>query len=409
MRNICPSEILSASKLFRFFSCSTVKPYRLAILYIVSPTATKCESAGTTTGATSAGGVIGRGAAAVGVFIVTVGFISTGAAGTLGAGGGGGFLGGRIVQKLRQRGDTVRSFTRTVYPWLNDLGVEQIQGDLSDVNAVSQAVAGCDVVFHVAAKAGVWGRYQDYYQTNTVGTRNVMTACKTQRVPRLVYTSTPSVVHAGCSVEGGHESLPYPKWFAAEYPASKAIAEQAVLAANGPEFMTVALRPHLIWGPGDPHLIPRVIARAKTGRLKRIGTMPIRVDITYVDNAADAHLLAADKLNSGSPVCGKPYFITDGQPVDLWEFLNRVLAMAHVAPVTKTVPVWKAKLAGLVLERVYRTLRLSAEPPMTRFIASQLSTSHWYDITAARRDLGYVPHVGIDEGLQRLAATFEAT
>ena len=323
--------------------------------------------------------------------------------------GGGGFLGGRIVQKLCQRGDTVRSLTRTVYPWLSDLGVEQFSGDLTDVNAVSRAVAGCDVVFHVAAKAGVWGRYSDYYHTNTVGTQNVIAACKIRRVPRLVYTSTPSVVHSGISVEGGNESLPYPKHFEAEYPASKAIAEQAVLAANGPELMTVALRPHLIWGPGDPHLIPRVIARAKAGRLKRIGTHPICVDITYVDNAADAHLLAADKLTYGSPICGKPYFISDGQPVDLWEFINWVLAMAKLPPVTQSVSVWKAKLAGLLLERVYRTLHLSAEPPMTRFIASQLSTSHWYDITAARRDLGYVPHVGIEEGLRRLAATFEAT
>lgn len=317
--------------------------------------------------------------------------------------GGGGFLGGAVVRKLLARGDAVRSFTRTANPWLTELGVEQAHGDLGDPAAVAAAAAGCDVVFHVAAKAGVWGRHADYLRTNVAGTDNVLAACKAHGVRRLVYTSTPSVVHGGGSLEGANESTPYPKYFEADYPATKAVAEKAVLAANGPELATVALRPHLIWGPGDPHLIPRVIARAKTGRLKRVGTRPVTVDVTYVDNAADAHLLAADRLAPGSPVAGKAYFVSDGEPVDLWEFLNRVLAGARLPPVTKSVSVWKARLAGRVLERVYRTFRIAAEPPMTRFVASQLSTSHWYDITAARRDLGYEPRVSIDEGLKRLA------
>lgn len=321
--------------------------------------------------------------------------------------GGGGFLGGAVVRKLLARGDAVRSFTRTAYPWLAELGVEQAHGDLADPDAVEKAVAGCDVVFHVAAKAGIWGRYADFFTTNVTGTENVLAACRSHGVARLVYTSTPSVVHGGASIEGVDESAPYPKEYEAHYPKTKAIAEQAVLAANGPRLATVALRPHLVWGPGDPHLIPRVLRRARAGKLRRVGSRPVMVDVTYVDNAADAHMLAADRLAPGSPVTGRAYFITDGRPVDLWEFLNRVLALAGLPPVTKSVSVWKARLAGRVLEFVYRVLRLSAEPPMTRFVASQLATSHWYDISAARRDLGYEPKVGLEEGLRRLAESLK--
>ena len=316
--------------------------------------------------------------------------------------GGGGFLGGVIVRQLLARGDAVRSFTRTAYPWLEELGVEQAHGDLSDTDAVRQAIAGCDVVFHVAAKAGVWGRYEQFFATNVAGTANVIAACLEVGVNRLVYTSTPSVVHAGASLEGINESAPYADHYEAYYPETKAEAERLVLAANGPDLATVALRPHLVWGPGDPHLIPRAIARARKGKLRRIGTLPVKVDVTYVDNAADAHLLAADRLAPGSPVAGKVYFISNGEPVDLWEFLNRVLALVDLPPVTRTISVRRARLAGKVLEWVYRTFRLPGEPALTRFIAAQLSTSHWYDISAARRDLGYEPRVSIDEGLKRM-------
>lgn len=318
--------------------------------------------------------------------------------------GGGGFLGGAIVRKLLVRDDAVRSLTRTAYPWLTELGVEQVHGDLGDPDAVANAVKGCEVVFHVAAKAGVWGRHADYFATNVTGTENVIAACQKHGVGRLVYTSTPSVVYGGGSLIGVNESIQYPERYETYYPETKAIAERAVLAANGPDLATVSLRPHLIWGPGDPHLIPRVLQRAKAGKLRRVGTQPVVVDVTYVDNVADAHLLAACKLAPGSAVAGRAYFITNGQPMELWDFLNRVLADAGLPPVTKTVSVWKAKLAGRVLEYLFRTLRLPGEPRMTRFVASQLSTSHWYDISAARRDLGYEPKVSVEEGLRRLAA-----
>lgn len=322
--------------------------------------------------------------------------------------GGGGFLGGAIVRALKARGDTPISFTRSRYAWLDEIGVQQRLGDLTDATAVEQAVAGCDVVIHVAAKAGVWGRYADYVATNVTGTENVLAACRSQGVRKLVYTSTPSVVHAGGDIEGGDESLPYAKQFDSYYPMTKVTAERAVLAANGPELATVALRPHLIWGPGDPHLIPRLLARARVGKLRRIGGREVKVDVTYVDNAADAHILAADKLAVGTPIAGKAYFISNDEPVAMWPFLNRILEHAGVPPVTKRVPAWVARTGGWLLETVFHLFRVAGEPSMTLFVAKQMSTSHWYDITAAKRDLGYVPQVSIEEGLKRLAASFKS-
>ncbi len=323
--------------------------------------------------------------------------------------GGGGFLGGAVVRLLRQRGDSVRSFTRSRYPWLDELGVEQTLGDLAKLEDVEAAVEGCDVVFHVAAKAGVWGRYSAFYDTNVTGTENVIAACAKHGIRRLVYTSTPSVVHAGRDVEGADESLPYATHFDAYYPETKAVAEKAVLAANGPNLATVALRPHLIFGPGDPHLIPRIVEAARKGRLKRIGSGNPKVDVTYIDNAAQSQLDAADRLDIGTPPAGKAYFISNGEPVELWPFIDRVLAEAGAPPVTKTVSAWKARLAGRVLEWVYRFVPfIPGEPPMTRFVAGQLSTSHWYDISAARRDLEYAPKVTVEEGLKRLGERLRA-
>jgi nucleoside-diphosphate-sugar epimerase len=316
--------------------------------------------------------------------------------------GGGGFLGGAVVRLLRQRGREVRSFTRTAYPWLDELGVEQCFGDLADPAAVEKATAGVDAVYHVAAKAGVWGRHADFVATNVTGTENVIAACKKHGIGKLVYTSTPSVAHGGGDLEGANESVPYPEHFEAYYPETKAKAERAVLAANGPDLATVALRPHLIWGPGDPHLVPRILARAREGKLRRIGSRPVKVDVTYIDNAADAHVLAGERLDAGAACAGKAYFLSNGEPVELWAFIDRVLAVAGLPPVTRSVSAWKARLAGRVLEWVYRLLQLPGEPPMTRFVASQMSTSHWYDISAARRDLGYEPRVSVEEGLRRL-------
>jgi nucleoside-diphosphate-sugar epimerase len=320
--------------------------------------------------------------------------------------GGGGFLGSAIVRRLVARGDQVRSLARNRYPALDTLGVEQFQGDVADADLVTRAVASCDLVFHVAARAGIWGRYADYHRSNVGGTDAVIAACRRQGIRRLVYTSSPSVVFDGRDMENADETAPYPARYETAYPQTKAIAERAVLAANGSELATVALRPHLIWGPGDNHLVPRILARA--GRLRRIGKANKLIDSVYIDNAADAHLLAADRLAPGSPISGKAYFISNGEPMPMWDLITGILAAADLPPVTRSVPIWVAYAVGWLLETVYGLCRIEREPPMTRFLARELSTAHWFNISAARRDLGYEPAVSIEEGLRRLRESLRA-
>ena len=312
--------------------------------------------------------------------------------------GGGGFLGGAIVRQLLARGEQVRSVSRRFYP---QLPCEQQQGDLAEPGVAERAVAGCEVVFHVAAKAGIAGRERDYVRANVEATQRVIAACRSLGVARLVYTSSPSVVFNGTDMEGVDEAVPYPSHYLAAYPRTKAQAERLVLAANDAQLATVALRPHLIWGPGDNHLVPRILQRGRAGRLRQIGQGK-KVDSTYIDNAAWAHVLAADRLAPGAACAGKVYFISNGEPLPTWELVNRILAAGKVPPVTRRVSPRLAYAAGALLEVIYAVLWPDAEPPMTRFVASQLATSHWFDLTAARRDLGYEPQVTIAEGLRRL-------
>ena len=314
--------------------------------------------------------------------------------------GGGGFLGRALVRMLIDRGQSVRSFSRSRYTELKALGVEQIQGDLTDPNALRQACTGVELVFHVAAKAGVWGPYEAFHQPNVVGTRNVIQACRDQGVGRLVYTSSPSVVFNGRDMEGVDESVPYSHDHLAHYPRTKAAAEQMVRAAASPSLRTMALRPHLIWGPGDNHLVPRIIQRAR--RLRQVGDGRNKVDTIYVDNAAQAHILAAEKLAERPDLSGRVYFISQDAPMPLWEMVNAILAAADLPPVKRTLSVAAARRAGAVLEWIYRVFRLPGEPPMTRFVAEELATSHWFDIHAAREDLGYRPLIPTEEGLRRL-------
>ncbi len=323
--------------------------------------------------------------------------------------GGGGFLGGVIVRKLTERGDAVRSFSRKTYPRLESLGVEHVQGDLQELDRLKEAADGCDVVFHVAAKPGVWGAYEDFHIPNVVGTENVIAACIEKQIPRLVYTSSPSVVFNGTDMEGVDESAPYPDHFEAHYPKTKAIAEQKVLAANSPQLATVSLRPHLIWGPEDNHLVPRIIERGKKGQLRRIGTRECKVDCVYVDNAADAHLLAADSLSPAAPHAGKAYFITNDEPIPLWEMVNRILEAAGIPPVTKTISPKAAYAVGWMLENIYKIFRVNSEPRMTRFLARELSTAHWFDVSAAKDDFGYTPQISMQEGIARLREWLETS
>ncbi|MBD1399138.1 NAD-dependent epimerase/dehydratase family protein [Pelovirga terrestris] len=316
--------------------------------------------------------------------------------------GGRGFLGGAIVRLLSQQGEQVRSLARHHSAELDAIGVEQFIGDLTNQALVDRAVRGCDLVFHVAAKAGVWGRYGDFYRSNVIGTQNVITACRKIGVTRLVYTSSPSVVFDGTDMGGVNESIPYPHHFHASYPQTKAQAEQLVLAANGDQLATVALRPHLIWGPGDNHLVPRILERGRSGQLRRIGKGDNLIDAVYIDNAATAHLQAAQQLAIGSRVAGKAYFIANNEPIPLWDLVNQILAADNLPPVTRTISPRLAYLAGAILEIIYKNLRLAGEPRMTRFVARELATAHWFDLSAAQRDFGYLPQVSIEEGMARL-------
>ncbi len=318
--------------------------------------------------------------------------------------GGGGFLGGAICRKLIERGDSVRSFSRGAYPELDALGVETVQGDIANERSVREAVSGCDVVFHVAAKAGLWGSAEDFWDANVKGTIHVIDACLKEGVRRLVYTSSPSVVFGGEGQEGVDESVPYPSTYLAMYPRTKAYAEKTVLLANKESLATTALRPHLIWGPGDNHIVPRLVARRKANQLRRIGRGNPLVDSVYIDNAADAHLLACDKLPG---IGGKAYFITNDKPMPVWDLIDGILGSAGLSPVEGSVPAPIAYGVGALLEGVHGLFGLSGEPRMTRFLAKELSEPHWFDISAAKRDLGYAPKVSIEEGLERLAQSFK--
>ena len=313
--------------------------------------------------------------------------------------GGGGFVGGYVIERLLARGYTVRSIGRSQQPDLEAKGVEVVCGDLTDAATVSSACKGVDAVFHVAARAGVWGSWESYYQPNVIGTRHVVAACREQGVGRLIYTSTPSVVFNGEPISGGDESLPYGQNWLCHYAHTKAIAEQEALAANSDSLKIVALRPHLIFGPGDPHLLPRVVESVKAGRLKIVGDGTSKVDVSYVGNVADAHLDAFDALESGQGA-GQAYFISQGEPVELWPWVNSVLEGLGHAPLTKKIPLPLAYSVGAICEGVWKVIGRQNDPPITRFVAVELAKDHYFNISAARRDLGYQAQTSMSEALK---------
>ena len=324
--------------------------------------------------------------------------------------GGGGFLGQALCRGLVERGHQVISFNRGHYPVLAELGVGQVQGDLADAHALMHAADGVNAVFHNAAKAGAWGSYASYHSANVVGTQNVLDACRKQGIGKLIYTSTPSVTHrATHPVEGGTaDNVPYGENFQAPYATTKTIAEKAVLAANDAALATVALRPRLIWGPGDQQILPRLVERAKAGRLRIVGDGTNRVDTTYIDNAAQAHFDAFDHLAIGAACAGRAYFISNGEPKPMGELLNALLDAAGAPRVDKHLSFKAAYRIGAVCETLWKLLPLKGEPPMTRFLAEQLSTAHWYDMAPATRDFGYVPRVSFDEGITRLKQSLQS-
>ncbi|MCX6986095.1 MAG: NAD-dependent epimerase/dehydratase family protein [Lentisphaerae bacterium] len=296
--------------------------------------------------------------------------------------GGGGFLGKQIIEALRRLDcGSIRSVGRNPQPELEKTGVEVLCGDISDSSFILKACESRTLVFHTAALAGVWGKRGDFFRINVTGTRNVADACRKRNVGVLVYTSSPSVVLHDGDTENADESVPYTEKYLAPYPETKAIAERLVLNANSADFATVAIRPHLIWGPGDPHLLPRVVEMAGKGKLIQVGDGKNLVDMTYVDNAASAHIAAAETLRNSQKANGKAYFISDGNPVVLWDWINNLLKRLDI-PLLYMLP-------------------FSGEPPMTRFVAGQLAHSHYFNISAARNDLGYNPGISHEDALEK--------
>jgi nucleoside-diphosphate-sugar epimerase len=323
--------------------------------------------------------------------------------------GGNGFIGRYIVEQLLARGDEVRVIGRNNYPELHAMGVECFKVDLAAEQNCMPALQGCDAVFHVAAKAGIWGDWNEYYHNNVTATQHILRSAVRASVPKFIYTSSPSVVFGEESVEGDDESRPYPERYLAPYQHTKALAERWVLRQN--DILTVAIRPPLVWGPRETNLIPGIIKRAKRGQLRQIGDGTNRIDVTYVENAAEAHLLAADALRVGSPVCGKAYFIGQEEPVMLWPFINTLLSLAGIQPVSakRAISYATARRIATLIENTYRLVGSTNEPPFTRLVVAQLAMSRWFDLSAARRDFGYGPRISTAEGLQRSAEFLRAS
>ena len=317
--------------------------------------------------------------------------------------GAGGFLGSEIATQLLHQDHNVIGFSRGSYPVLEKQGVQWIRGDIRDAHAINLACRNVDAIVHSAALPGVWGSWNSYYQVNTVGTKNVIAAAHAQSVKFLVYTSSPSVTFDGSHQANIPEDVAYPSSWLCHYSHSKAIAEQAVLAANGQDSLaTCALRPHLIWGAKDPHLIPRLIERGKAGTLRIVGDGTNCVDMVHVTNAAHAHLCAIDALRKNPASHGKAYWVSQQEPINCWDWLNEVLQAAGVPPIKKKISSRTAYAVGAVLEAVYTALRIGSEPRMTRFLAKQLSVDHFFDNRRAQELLGYFPILSTSQAMDDL-------
>ena len=316
--------------------------------------------------------------------------------------GAGGFLGFSIAQKLAATGEyELYSFSRSSYKKLKDIGVKERLGDLKNFSDVKNALTGMDAVIHTASQVGMWGRYETFYNTNVVGTENILKAAQELGISKLVYTSTPSVAFEKNDLCGVDESTPYPKEYLTHYAATKSMAERKVLEANSEKLATVALRPHLIFGPGDLNIVPRVLEARKKGRLKIVGDGENLVDVTYVENAADAHIKALQVLDSTHPIAGKAYFLGQG-PIKLWDFTNQILVRAGLEPVKKKISVAAAYRIGFIIECFLMMFRIyNVHPPMTRFVAVQLGKSDYFSHKNLERDLGFKPAISIEEGIRR--------
>jgi nucleoside-diphosphate-sugar epimerase len=319
--------------------------------------------------------------------------------------GAGSLLLGGIAQQLASRGDEVVCFQRRENETTHS-NITTFAGDIRDRGAVSEAASGCDAIIHGAARVGVMGSWEDFYSTNVDGTTNVLRAAEEHHITRLVYVSTPSVAHVGRSIEGDVATPATTGRKRTFYAESKAIAEILALQANSAELGVVALRPHLVWGPGDTQLVGRIVDRARQGRLVMVGSGNALVDSTYIDNAISAHIAALDAIAPGSSCAGKAYVISNGEPRTVNELMSRICLAAGVEFSPKHVPAVIARSIGSVVERIWPLIRKD-EPPITRFVAEQLGTAHWFDQRPAQEDLNWKPQVSLDEGFARLAKWFQ--
>ncbi|MCK5844121.1 MAG: NAD-dependent epimerase/dehydratase family protein [Victivallales bacterium] len=323
--------------------------------------------------------------------------------------GGGGFLGGHLIRRLIELGvSDIKSIGRRPRPKLQTLGVAQIMGDIANPDVAMAACSERDIVFHTAAKAGVWGAFKDFHSANVAGTANIINACRTQNVPVLVNTSSPSVVFSRHDLENVDETHPCPSNYPAWYPATKAEAERLVTVAASEELRTISLRPHLIWGVGDNHILPRLADRAAAGRLRRVGNGTNKVDLTHVSNAVQAHVLAAEALMEEAALSGGIYFISDGSPVNLWEWIADFIKKMSLPEIPGSISFRQAYALGAAFECAYNAFGIKKEPPMTRFVAAELAHSHYFNISAARRDLGYAPSVDTDKALDEAVEWLKA-
>jgi 2-alkyl-3-oxoalkanoate reductase len=314
----------------------------------------------------------------------------TGASGTLGA---------ATARALAARGDQVTVLQRRPA----GLGLPEVLADVADAEAVRAAAAGQDGVIHLAAKVGYSGTWPEYAAANITGTRSVVAACRSAGVGRLVHVSSPSVAHAGSSLVGVGAGPADPDRARGAYARSKAAAEQVALAADGPGLCVTAIRPHLVWGPGDQQLVGRIVQRAHAGRLVLVGTGAALMDSTYTDNAVSALLAALDRVEAAA---GRALVVSNGEPRPVAELLAGICAAAGAPAPRRHVPARLAYAVGLLAEGLGRVRH--REPPMTRFLAEQLSTAHWFDQRETRAVLDWTPAVSLDEGLDRLAAAYRS-
>ncbi|ROS28236.1 NAD(P)-dependent oxidoreductase [Cellulomonas sp. PhB150] len=312
--------------------------------------------------------------------------------------GASGMLGGAVAARLVADGWDVRTLQRRPS---GVAGAHDELGSVTDAEAVARAVTGAEAVVHLAAKVDIVGPEDEYRMINVEGTRTVLDAARAAGVARVVYVSSPSVAHTGASLVGAGAGPAEPAHARGPYARTKAAAEQLALAADQPGFRVVAVRPHVVWGPGDTQLVGRIVDRARAGRLPILGTGAPLIDTTYVDNAVDA-LVAA--LVAPADSYGQAYVVTNGEPRPVRELIDAICAASGVPVPRRRVPAALARAAGAGLDAAWAHLPLPGEPPLTRFVAEQLSTAHWFDQRRTREALGWEPRVSVDEGIARLAA-----